>query len=173
MDGTSPICHPTGSYQMLKSTQRFDKYKEKVTILENPILSFFLFSYPLTLFGWHIIHLSSHGTPSETQINSVCHQDSHISLCRSYDEYKRGSDPYKISRTEIFFTPPILPPSLDSKSSISHPKGPHQRPKSTQCAPNLARYPFVDVLMNIVEVTPIKSPLLSFFRSSYPMTFLG
>ena len=143
-----------------------------MTLLKSPLLSFFHSLYPMTFFGWHIIHQSPCGTPSETQINSVCHQDSLISLCGSFDECKEEVT-LIISCTEFFFTPPILSPSLANTSTISHPNGPHQRPKLTQCAPNLARYPFVHVLMNIVEVTPIKSPLLSFFHSSYPMTFLG
>ena len=48
----------------------FDKYKGKVTTIKSPTQFFFHSCYPITLFGWHITHLSVHKPPSEAQINS-------------------------------------------------------------------------------------------------------
>ena len=73
----------------------FDKYKGVVTPLKSAILSFFHSSYPITLFGWHITHLSPQGSPSEAQINSTCHKDSQISHCGCFDEYKGEVTPVK------------------------------------------------------------------------------
>ena len=42
----------------------------------------------MTLFGWHITHLSPHGTPSDAKINSKCPRESYIFLCGYFDEYK-------------------------------------------------------------------------------------
>ena len=47
-----------------------DEYKGVVTLSESPILSSFHSCYPITLFEWHITHLSPHRPPSEAQINS-------------------------------------------------------------------------------------------------------
>ena len=44
-------------------------------------------------------------------------------------------------------TPPTLSHSLDGASPICYPRGPLQKPKSTQCGPKIARFLFVDVLM--------------------------
>ena len=61
-----------------------DEYKGEVTPLKSPIVSFFSL-LPITLFGWHVTHLSPQGPPSEAP---TCPQDSQISLCGSFDEYK-------------------------------------------------------------------------------------
>ena len=69
-------------------------------------------SGPISLSGWHVTHLSPYGTPLVAQINSTCTQDSQISICRCFDEYKG-------------------------------------------------------------EVTSLKSAILSFFHSSYPISLFG
>ena len=73
----------------------FEKYKGVLTPLKSAILSFFHSSYPITLFGWHITHLSPQGSPSEAQINSTCHKDSQISHCGCFDECKGEVTPVK------------------------------------------------------------------------------
>ena len=51
----------------------------------------------------------------------------------------------------------------------------HQRPKSTQHAKKIARFSFVDEYKGVVDeykgvVTPLKSPILIFFHTLYPIT---
>ena len=41
-----------------------------MTSLKSPKQFFFHSCYPITLFGWHLTHLSPHRPPSEAQINS-------------------------------------------------------------------------------------------------------
>ena len=87
----------------------FNEYKGEVTPLELPILSFYHSSYPLTLYGWHITHLSSQGPQSEAQINSTCPWDSQISLCGCLDEYKREVTPLKSPIMSFFLFLPHPP----------------------------------------------------------------
>ena len=56
----------------------------------------------------------------------------------------KGKCPLENRQYQVFSTPPTLSPSLDGTSPIRHPTGPHQRPKSTQRTPAIARFPLVD-----------------------------
>ena len=59
----------------------------------------------------------------------------------------KGKCPLENRQYQVFSTPPTLSPSLDGTSPIRHPTGPHQRPKSTQHTPAIARFTLVDYVM--------------------------
>ena len=58
---------------------------------------------------------------------------------------------------QIFSATPTLLPSLDGTSPLRNPTGPHQRPKSTQCTPAIARFPLVDYLVGIKGKCPLEN----------------
>ena len=80
----------------------FDENKGEVTPINSPTLSCFHSPSPITLFGWHITHLSPHGPWSEVQINSTYHQDSQIFLWECFDKYKGEVIPLKSSILSFF-----------------------------------------------------------------------
>ena len=80
----------------------FDEYEGEETPVKSPVLSFFHSSSPITLSGWHITQMSTQGPKSEAQINSMCHQNSQISLCGCIDEYKGDLTPLKSSIVSYF-----------------------------------------------------------------------
>ena len=69
----------------------FAEYKGVSDHFKISYTEFFHSSYPITLFVWHITHLSPHRPPSEAQINATCPQECQINLYICFDEYKRGS----------------------------------------------------------------------------------
>ena len=128
-------------------------------------------SYPIALFLWHINHLSPHRPPSEAQINLTCHQDCHISLCGCFDEYKR--EVTHLKSPILSFFQPSYPITLFGWH-ITH-LSPHKSRSGAQINSTCPQNSQISLWGCLEEykgkVTPLKSPIQSYFHSSYPITF--
>ena len=117
----------------------------------------------MTLFGWHITHLSPHRNPSEANINSTCTQDSQISLCGCFDEYKGKVTPLKSAILSFFYS---FSPITLSGWHITHllPKGPQSEAQINSMCPRGSQISLCGCFdVYKMEMTPLKSP--EFFSS--------
>ena len=121
----------------------------------------------------HITHLSPQGPSWKAPINPMCLWDSQISLYEYFNEYKGRLTPLK-SPIVSFFS---LLPSCHPLWMACHPSVTHGTPSEAQInstCPWDSQISLCGCLDEYKEeMTPLKSPISSFFQSSYPITLFG
>ena len=96
-------------------------------------------SYPFTLLGWRITHLSPQGPPQSPKAAKNTTEITTFGLAVFFVG-KEGNSHLKTIKCQVFLICPTPSPSWGGASPIRHPRGPPQSPKATKNTTQLTTF---------------------------------